>query len=97
MIVHTAHLRCKPEAVEAFKQRLRSHAKLSQAEEAGCRCFDVHQNAADPSLFFLHEVYDNADALQVHQNSERFHSFRADVADWVIERQWWFWRSAADE
>jgi len=97
VIVHTAHLLCKPDVIDAFKERLRSHARLTRAKEAGCLRFDIHQSVTDPSVFFLHEVYDDDVALQAHHNSEHFHSFREDVSDWVIERRWWFWSSMGDE
>lgn len=91
MIIHTAHLTCKAEHIDAFNQRLRQHAKITRARETGCHRFDVHQNTNDPRLFFLHEVYEDQAALTLHQSLEHFHAFRADTKEWVIERHWWFW------
>jgi quinol monooxygenase YgiN len=92
VIVHTAHLTCKPDCVEVFRERLSRHATVTRERETGCRCFHVHQSTSDPALFFLHEIYDDEAALKAHQTSEHFHSFRADTAEWVVGRQWWFWK-----
>jgi (4S)-4-hydroxy-5-phosphonooxypentane-2,3-dione isomerase len=92
VIVHTAHLTCKAHCIEAFQRRLRQHAKTTRELEAGCRKFDVHQSTDDPCLFFLHEIYEDAAALKKHQSSEHFRSFRADTEEWVVGRQWWFWK-----
>jgi autoinducer 2-degrading protein len=92
MLIHTAHLVCRPDVVDAFRERLERHARISLNEE-GCRRFDVHQEARDPTLFFLYELYTDEAALEAHRNSEHYKSFRADTADWVTSRTWWFWRS----
>lgn len=91
MIVHTAHLTCRPDVVEAFRRRLLQHARTTREREPGCRQFLIHQSASEPALFFLHEIYETDAALRLHQSSEHFHSFRADTSEWVTERQWWFW------
>jgi quinol monooxygenase YgiN len=90
-IFHTAHLTCRADHVDAFRARLTRHARITREREPGCLRFNVHQNATDPGLFFLYEVYADDAALKAHQNSEHFHAFRADTADWVTERKWWFW------
>lgn len=91
MIVHTAHLVCKPEYVEVFRSRLQRHAHTSLTREEGCRKFDIHQNSERPELFFLHEIYQDQAALEAHRASTHFLEFRKDTTDWVAERTWWFW------
>jgi autoinducer 2-degrading protein len=91
MLVHSAHLRVSPDAVDNFRARLLRHAETTLARETGCHKFDIHQERRDPSLFLLIEWYDDEAALQVHRESEHYLSFARDVKDWVIERQWWFW------
>lgn len=90
-IVHTAHLRVRPDAVEAFRTRLRRHSAISVAREPGCLRFDIFEDQSDETLFFLHEIYEDESALEWHRNSEHYLSFRADVADWVVSRSWWYW------
>jgi quinol monooxygenase YgiN len=95
-VLHTAHLRARPEACEAFKARLMQHARNSLMQEPGaCLRFDVHQDAGDPTLFFLVEVYRDAAALEAHRTSAHFLQYREDTRDWVAERQWWYWTPLA--
>lgn len=92
-VLHTAHLRARPDAVEAYKARLLRHARNSLEREAGgCLRFDVHQDKADPTLFFLIEVYRDEAALETHRGSEHFAEYRRDTDAWVSERQWWYWQ-----
>jgi autoinducer 2-degrading protein len=89
-VLHTAHLRAKPDAVETYKARLLRHARTSLQREPGCLRFDVHQDKNDPTLFFLIEVYRDEAALEAHRTSAHFAGYRRDTDDWVIERQWWY-------
>jgi autoinducer 2-degrading protein len=92
-VLHTAHLRAKPGAVEAYKARLLRHARMSIVREPGsCLRFDVHQDANDPALFFLFEVYRDEAALEAHRNSPHFAEYRRDTDAWVVARQWWYWQ-----
>ena len=92
-VLHTAHLRAKPDAVEAYKARLLRHARISlDREPGGCLRFDVHQDRNDPTLFFLIEVYRDEAALEIHRNSPHFAEYRRDTDAWVAERQWWYWQ-----
>jgi (4S)-4-hydroxy-5-phosphonooxypentane-2,3-dione isomerase len=93
-LLHTAHLRAKPDAVEAYKARLLRHARTSiEHEPGGCMRFDVHQDRNDPTLFMLIEIYRDEAALEAHRASPHFSEYRRDTDDWVVERQWWFWQS----
>jgi autoinducer 2-degrading protein len=90
-VFHTAHLRVRPDAVDAFRVRIERHARTSVAREPGCSRFDVHQERSDPTLFLLVECYDDEAAFQAHRASEHFVAFREDVKAWVVERTWWYW------
>jgi quinol monooxygenase YgiN len=94
-VLHTAHLRVHPDAVERFKARIERHARASTSKEPGCRQFDVHQERTDPALFLLIERYDDEEAFQAHRASEHYLAFREDVKDWVVERTWWYWTPVA--
>ncbi len=95
-ILHTAHLRVRPEVIDAFYARLRRHAATSVKREEGCHRFDIFQERSDPTLFLLFEVYDDDDALELHRNSPHYLAFRQDVQDWVTDRKWWFWTSTSN-
>jgi (4S)-4-hydroxy-5-phosphonooxypentane-2,3-dione isomerase len=93
MLLHTAHLACHPDHLQAFKARLLRHARTSREAEPGCRRFDVHQERGEPTLFLLIEVYEDQAALDLHRSSEHYQAFRADTARRVVERRWWFWET----
>jgi quinol monooxygenase YgiN len=91
-VFHTAHLRAHPEHVAAYKARLLRHARISLDEEPGrCLRFDVHQDVQDPTLFLLIEEYADEAALEAHRTSPHFLQYKADTADWVADRRWWYW------
>ena len=87
-VLHTAHLRAKPDDVEAYKARLLRHARTSLDREAGCRRFDVHQSTEDLALFLLIEIYDDDAAFDAHRTSAHYLAFREDAKDWVVKRDW---------
>lgn len=90
-VTHTAHLTCRKEFVEPFRARLLRHAANTLAREPGCSRFDVHQETQRTEIFLLIEIYDDEAALQAHRDSEHYAQFRADVKDWLEQREWWFW------
>lgn len=90
-LLHTAHLRVRPEAVGPFRERLLRHARTTLEAEAGCSRFDIHQERSDATLFLLVETYADEEALATHRVAPHYLAFREDVKDWVIDRIWWFW------
>ncbi len=94
-ILHTAHLTCRPECVEPFRERLLRHAANTLRLEPGCSRFDVHQETERPEIFLLIEIYDDEAALQAHRDAAHYAQFRADVQDWIERREWWFWEPLA--
>lgn len=94
-VIHTAHLRVRPESVDRFRRRLSGHARTSLDAEPGCLRFDLHQERDDPTLFLLCEEYADAAAYDAHRASAHYLAFREDVKDWVVERTWWHWTVVA--
>lgn len=91
-VLHTAHLRARPDVVDLYKARLLRHARNSlEREPGGCLRFDVHQERDDPTLFLLIEVYRDEEAFAAHRSSPHFQEYREDTKEWVSERQWWHW------
>ena len=43
-------------------------------------------------LFLLIEIYVDEAAFELHRNSPHYLRFREDVKDWVVERNWWYWK-----
>lgn len=73
----------KPEAIQDFADAIEKNALASLSEEPGCLYFDVCRDPADPSLFFLYELYEDDAAIQRHMASPHFLTFSALTADWV--------------
>jgi quinol monooxygenase YgiN len=93
MLVHTAHLVCRADVVEAFKKRLLRHARTTLETEQGCHRFDVHQDRSEPTRFLLIEHYADESALEAHRKAPHYLEFRKDTEDWVVGREWWFWEA----
>lgn len=93
-LLHTAHLTVRSDSIEAFRLRLARHASTSLERESGCQRFDFYQDREEPTRFLLIEVYADDEALEAHRVAEHYLAFRRDVADWVVDRKWWFWDSA---
>lgn len=91
MLVHTAHLTCRPDVIDAFEARLLCHARTTREAEPDCHLFAVHQDRDHPARFLLVEHYTDRAALDRHHASPHFLRFREDTKDWVVKREWWFW------
>ncbi|WP_108661411.1 putative quinol monooxygenase [Acuticoccus kandeliae] len=91
MLVHTAYLTCREDVLEKFRARLLRHAATTEAAEPGCLAFLIRQDRDSPTRFLLIEHYADEDALALHREAPHYLAFRADVADWVVKREWWFW------
>lgn len=75
--------RIKPGFVREFEAAIAENARTSRETEPGCRQFDVCRDPADPSLFFLYELYDDEAAIQAHMKSAHFLRMDAATACWV--------------
>jgi quinol monooxygenase YgiN len=73
----------KPAFVHDFEAAIAENARASRETEPGCRQFDVCRDPADPSLFFLYELYDDEAAIQTHLRSAHFLQMAAATASWV--------------
>ena len=73
----------KPEFVRDFEAAIEANARASCETALGCRQFDVCRNPADPSLFFLYELYDDEPAIQAHLKTSHFLQMDAATTPWV--------------
>lgn len=88
MITVIAHDRSRPESVATVRDLLARHSRVTRAED-GCRQFDAHQDADDPTRFALIEVYDSPDAFDTHRASEHFRTnIERTLVPLVTEREW---------
>lgn len=83
MQVLVVEFRIKPAFVDAFARAIEANALASREGEPGCRQFDVCRDPAEPSLFFLYELYDDETAVLAHLQSTHFLQMSVASADWV--------------
>jgi autoinducer 2-degrading protein len=62
----------KPEHVEEFKKDSLGDAEGSVRDEPGCFRFDIHQDVATSTRFYLYEVYRDEEAFQAHLQAPHF-------------------------
>jgi quinol monooxygenase YgiN len=72
----------KPGLEKLLLDELRALIQRSR-KEAGCLLFDLYRLTGDHSRFFLHEVWKNHDALEVHSSNFHTTRFRAEAAHYL--------------
>ncbi len=60
-----------PEHLPAYLENVKLHARNS-ASEPGCIRYEVLQDADDPSIICLYEVFENEAAFEAHQAAEHY-------------------------
>ena len=86
MLALVVEFRIKPEHIDAFARAIEDNARASRNTEPGCRQFDVCRDPAEPALFFLYELYDDAAAIDAHLRSADFLAMNAAPAGWVASK-----------
>ena len=87
LLALVVEFRIKAEHVQAFADAIEANARASRDTEPGCRQFDVCRDPADPTLFFLYELYDDEVAIQAHLRAPHFLSMDALTAPWVASKK----------
>ena len=87
MYVVTVEFRIEAGQMDRFLPLIRENAKSSEADEPGCRAFDVCIDPAAPDAVFLYEVYDDEAAFQAHLASPHYARFDAAACALVADRQ----------
>jgi (4S)-4-hydroxy-5-phosphonooxypentane-2,3-dione isomerase len=82
-LVVVVEFRIHPQHIAAFRKAIVENARLSVANEPGCRQFDVCTDAGEPGLIYLYEIYDDDAAFQQHLASAHYLSMNAETTDWV--------------
>ena len=76
----------QPAHAEAFAEAVMHNAACSLEQESGCRRFEVCRDPGDAGAFFLYELYDDAEAIEVHLASAHFQKFNAMTREWVVRK-----------
>jgi (4S)-4-hydroxy-5-phosphonooxypentane-2,3-dione isomerase len=83
MLALVVEFRIKPAHIAEFEHAIIENARASHDTEPGCRQFDVCRDSADPSVFFLYELYDDDAAIQAHLQTPHYLQMNQVTADWV--------------
>ena len=83
MLALVVEFRIKTAHVAAFEAAIIENARASRETEPGCRQFDVCRDPAQPSLFFLYELYDDEAAIQAHLRTPHYLEMDRTTAAWV--------------
>jgi quinol monooxygenase YgiN len=74
MLSIVARIKVKPEFIDVVKtEMLKIVAKV--VKENGCINYNLHQDNADPSVFFFYENWSGEEALQNHLKSEHMQAY----------------------
>jgi (4S)-4-hydroxy-5-phosphonooxypentane-2,3-dione isomerase len=83
-------IRIKPENVDAFMAKLRVNAAAAR-EEAACRQFDIVVDPNDATHVMLYEVYDDAKAFELHQQTAAFKVYVTEAVPLLASRERHVW------
>ena len=83
MLALVVEFRIAREHVDAFDAEIDANARASRETEPGCRQFDVCRDPADPTLFFLYELYDDEAAIEAHLRTPHYLHMDGVTASWV--------------
>lgn len=84
MIVTCVYIHVNPETVDSFiNATIRNHMRT--VKEPGNIRFDFVQQADDPCRFMLYEVFDSAEAVDLHKTTEHYLEWRDTVADFMAD------------
>jgi autoinducer 2-degrading protein len=77
-----------PEQVQPFIQATQENARQSRLTEPGNVRFDILQAEAEPTRFFLYEVYRAKEDFAHHQQTPHYLKWKETVAPWMaVPRQ----------
>ncbi len=82
MIALMVRMQMKPEHRDAFLAALLGDARGSAYDEPGCLRFDVVQDASDPHVVYLYEVYRDEAALEAHRQAPHYRQWREAAKEW---------------
>lgn len=68
---------------EQYLEAMLPNAKASLENEVGCIVFDVLEAREEPNTFYLYEVYESTDALEVHKQTDHYKNSRPILSDIV--------------
>ena len=73
----------KAEFREQFLKEMWADAIGTEENEPECLAFDILNDAADPNILYLFEVYKDADAIEAHRKMPYFVKWLDVTKDWL--------------
>jgi (4S)-4-hydroxy-5-phosphonooxypentane-2,3-dione isomerase len=87
MILTCVHVHVKPEFINEFIEATRANYS-GTVNEAGNIRFDFLQQADDPSRFMLYEVFESAEAIELHKKTSHYLVWRDRVTDFMADQRY---------
>ena len=75
MLSIVARITVKPESIDLVKTEMLKTV-TETVKENGCINYNLHQDNADPSVFFFYENWSGEEALQNHLKSEHVQAYK---------------------
>lgn len=85
MLVLIAKYHVKVGKTDDVLAELAKMKPMVEANEPGCKCYQVSRSRDDDRLVILYEQYDDEDALSVHRGSAHFKSIIEDTVVPMLE------------
>jgi autoinducer 2-degrading protein len=76
-------IQMKAEFRDQFIKEMLADAIGSEKVEQGCLMFNIVNDAADPNVLYLFEVYKDADAIEAHKKMPHFVKWLETTKDWL--------------
>jgi quinol monooxygenase YgiN len=83
--VINARILVKPEIIEQFLALTKTMVEKSNSER-GCSIYKLYQEVGNPQSFIFYEVYENQDAVNIHNSTPYFKHFIEQVSGLVSEK-----------
>ena len=83
--VINARIMVKPEAIEKFISLAKTMVENSNAEQ-GCLTYKLYQEVGSPHSFIFYEIYENQDAVNIHNSSGHFKTFIEQMSELTSDK-----------
>lgn len=84
--VRIAHLRIKPDQLDAFKEAVREEMRDALRYEPGVVALYAVADKDDPAKLLFFEMYVNEEAYQIHRETPHFKKYFETTKDMITDR-----------
>ena len=83
--VINARIMVKPEAIEQFVALAKTMVEKSNSEQ-GCLTYKLYQEVENTQSFIFYEIYENQDAVNLHNSTTYFKYFIEQISELALEK-----------